>query len=292
MGLNYNDVRCLMEWRRGASGGKVVTLGRLALTLHPGDISNLRQQLAGDSAALDWLDRYRWAEYADDMFRDVFKFADVTSLDFSAYEGATITQDIGAPLRAGLAGQFDLAVDGGTLEHVFNFPVAIANLMRLVKTGGAVYTQSPCNNLAGHGFYQFSPELMYRVFSAQNGFEISFVRIAMAHHLSVEQTTGQHVYDVIDPAKYGGRVMLASENPVLMMCLAVKQANIEPFAQPILQSDYFEKWSNTAPARLNWKGRLVHRIGKTLAFLPLLIAGYRDRRNASVKNTRAYRRLW
>ena len=22
MGLNYNDVRCLMEWRRGDSGGK------------------------------------------------------------------------------------------------------------------------------------------------------------------------------------------------------------------------------------------------------------------------------
>ena len=64
------------------------------------------------------------------MFRKVLKFEDVTSLDFSPYEGATVIQDIGASLREGLAGQFDLAVDGGTLEHVFNFPVAIANLMR------------------------------------------------------------------------------------------------------------------------------------------------------------------
>src|SRR5262249_40500112 len=54
MGLNYNDVRCLLEWRRGRSGGKVATLGRLALTLHPRDISNLRRELAGDSAALAW----------------------------------------------------------------------------------------------------------------------------------------------------------------------------------------------------------------------------------------------
>jgi hypothetical protein len=292
MGLNYNDVRCLMEWRRGRSGGKVATLGRLALTLHPKDISNLRKKFAGDRAALTWLDRYRPAEFADDMFREVFKFEDVTSLDFSSYEGATITQDIGAPLRPDLAGQFDLAVDGGTLEHVFNLPVAIGNLMRLIRIGGAVYTQNPCNNLAGHGFYQFSPELMYRVFSRQNGFEISFVRIAIAHSLSVEQTTDQPVYDVVDPAKYGGRVMLASNNPVVMMCLAVKQTDVEPFVQPVMQSDYVNKWSNAAPAPLNWKGRLVERVGKVLAFVPRLIARHEDRRNASVRNARAYRRLW
>ena len=136
------------------------------------------------------------------MFREAFGFEDVASINFSAYEGATVIQDIGAPLHPSLAGQFDLAVDGGTLEHVFNFPVAVGNLMRLVKVGGAVYTQNPCNSLAGHGFYQFSPELMYRVFSAAERISrISFVRIAMAHNLSVEQTTGQHVYDVTDPAE-------------------------------------------------------------------------------------------
>ena len=63
---------------------------------------------------------------------------------------------------ARFGGQFNLAIDGGALEHVFNFPVAVANLMRLVKVEGAVYTQNPCNGLAGHGFCQFSPELMYR----------------------------------------------------------------------------------------------------------------------------------
>jgi hypothetical protein len=281
-----------MEWRRGGAGGKVATLGRLNLNLHRMDVVNLRQQFANNAQALAWLDRYRWADFADEMLCEAMGFTSVTSIDISQYEGASVVQDIGAPLRPGLAGQFDLAVDGGTLEHIFNFPVAIANLMRLVRTGGAVYTQNPCNNLAGHGFYQFSPELMYRVFSAPNGFETSFVRIAMAHHLSVEQTTRQPVYEVIDPAKYGGRVMLASKSPVVMMCLAVKHRDVEPFTQPVLQSDYVEKWSNPIPAQLNWKGRMVERIGKTFAFMPRLIAGYRDRRNASVGNARAYRRLW
>jgi hypothetical protein len=292
MGLNYNDLRCLMEWRRGESGGKVTTLGRLTLTLHPKDVSDLRQKLANNAGALAWLDRYRWAEFADDMFREVFKFDTVTSIDFSDYEGATVIQDIGAPLRPDLIGQFDLAVDGGTLEHVFNFPIAVGNLMRLVRVGGAVYTQSPCNSLAGHGFYQFSPELMYRVFSSQNGFEISFVRVAMAHNLSVEQTTGQHVYDVLDPAKYGGRVLLACQNPAVMMSLAVKRSDVEPFNEPVLQSDYIEKWSGEALVRLNWKGRLVERIGRPFAFLPRLITKFRDRKDASVRNVQAYKRLW
>jgi hypothetical protein len=292
MGLNYNDVRCLMEWRRRDYGGKIVTLGRLSLMLHPKDIVNLKREFADDDRAIALLDRYRWADFADDMFREMFGFDSVTSIDFSPYEGAGVIQDIGSPLQPGLAGQFDMAIDGGTLEHVFNFPVAVGNLMRLVKVGGAVYTQSPCNSLAGHGFYQFSPELMYRVFSAPNGFEVVFVRIALAHNLSVEQTTGQPVYDVVDPKEYGGRVLLACQSPAVMMSLAVKRSDVEPFTTPPLQSDYVEKWSGEAPVRLNWKGRLVEKFGKTHTFLPGLIAKYRDRRDASVRNLRAYRRLW
>jgi hypothetical protein len=57
------------------------------------------------------------------MLREVFKFDAVTSIDFSDQEGAIVIQDIGVPLQQGLVGQFNLAIDGGTLEHVFNFPV-------------------------------------------------------------------------------------------------------------------------------------------------------------------------
>jgi hypothetical protein len=288
MGLTYNDVRCLMEWRSSGSGGKVVTLGRLALNLHPEDISLLRQKFARDSQTITWLDRYRWAEFADDMFREALKFESVTSIDFSPYEGASVVQDIGAELRPDLIGQFDLAVDGGTLEHVFNYPVAVGNLMRLVRLGGAVYTQNPCNGLAGHGFYQFSPELLYRVFSEQNGFEIQFVRVAIARSLSVEKTTDQPVYDVIDPAKYRGRVSLTSKDPAILMSLAVKRSNVEPFAEPVLQSDYLEKWSGAVPPTLNWKGRLIEAIGKTIPSLPEMLA----RREASVRNLKAFRRVW
>ena len=54
---------------------------------------------------------------------------------------------------------------------IFNFPVAIRNLMRMAKVGGQVFLTTPANNFCGHGFYQFSPELAYRIFALENGFE-------------------------------------------------------------------------------------------------------------------------
>ena len=43
---------------------------------------------------------------------------------------------------------------------------------------------TPANNFFGHGFYQFTPELFFRIFSAANGFEVersSFSRIDAGH---------------------------------------------------------------------------------------------------------------
>jgi hypothetical protein len=290
MGLAYKDIRGLLEWRSGQSGGEVATLGRLTLTLHPKEISELRRVFANDPDALDWLDKYRYADFADEMLKQVLKFNRVTSIDLSDYEGATVVQNIGEPLQPHLIGKFDLAIDGGTLEHVFNFPVAIGNLMRLVKKGGAVYTINPCNSLAGHGFYQFSPELMYRVFSPQNGFEIQFVRIAIGRNLSIEKTPNHAVYDVVDPAKYGNRVYLASRRPAMLLVLAVKRSEVEPFTEPVLQSDYLRKWDTAARSALNWKGKLVESVGRSFPFITRMLSGYVERREASVRNVNAYTR--
>jgi hypothetical protein len=290
MGLVFNDVLNLLEWRQDNIGGSVVTLGRQGLSLHPSDIAALRRTRS-DSRSLAWLNRYKWGDYADDMFRELFKFDIVESIDFSDYEGATIVQNIGEPLKNGLAGGFDLVIDGGTLEHVFNVPVAFSNLMSLCKVGGAAYTHSPCNSMSGHGFYQFSAELMFRIFSKQNGFEVRFVRIAVGKNLSVEQTTDNPVYEVKDPAAYGGRVNLTGSAPTILNCLAVKVDDVEPFAHPVLQSDYVEKWSSDGGPSLNWKGRLIESVGKTFPALPTLISRHRDRREASVANNRAYRRI-
>ena len=270
MGLNYNDVRFLLEWRRDAVGGAVlVTLGRQKVFLHPGQCRQLRSDRTSA-----WLDDYRFGDFADDMFRRAFGFERVESIDISPFEDATIVSDIGAPLPAEVYSQFDLAIDGGTLEHVFNYPVGIANLMRLVRLCGAAYTQNPCGGLAGHGFYQFSPELMYRVFCSDNGFRLQFVRIGLSRTISVEQTVDQPVYDIADPADIGGRINLQGARPMVVMCLATRIADVPPFRTAPMQSDHAAQWDgSTAPSDLNWKGRLVELIPPPQALFPAPVRG-------------------
>ncbi|WP_051358088.1 hypothetical protein [Rubidibacter lacunae] len=96
----------------------------------------------------------------------------IDSFDYSGYEGATCEHDFNQPISEDYHARYTVAIDGGTLEHVFNFPVAIANCMRMVEVGGHYLGLTPSNNLMGHGFYQFSPELYFRVLSPENGFSI------------------------------------------------------------------------------------------------------------------------
>ena len=41
----------------------------------------------------------------------------------------------------------------------------------MVKLGGHFIGVYPIDNFCGHGFYQFLPELFFRCFSQENGFE-------------------------------------------------------------------------------------------------------------------------
>jgi SAM-dependent methyltransferase len=95
----------------------------------------------------------------------------VSSVDDSDFEGADIIHDLNAPGLADKAGQFDLIIDGGTIEHVFHLPNALQNVCESARVGGIVYHASPVNNYVDHGFYQLSPTLFYDFYTA-NDWEI------------------------------------------------------------------------------------------------------------------------
>lgn len=91
------------------------------------------------------------------------------ALDNSDYEQAEILWDLNHPVAAELEGRFGLILDGGTLEHVFDTRVALANIARMLAPGGRVLHTNPTTNYVAHGFYQFSPTLYYDWYAA-NGF--------------------------------------------------------------------------------------------------------------------------
>lgn len=101
----------------------------------------------------------------------------VRAMDFSSYEGADIEHDLNDPVPAALIGAFDFILDGGKIEHVFDIPMAYRNVRAMLREGGLFIGVNPANNYLGHGLYQFSPELVWRVFSGANGFQIQSVEI-------------------------------------------------------------------------------------------------------------------
>ena len=58
-------------------------------------------------------------------------------------------------------GQYDVVLNGGTLEHVFHTAHALANALRMAGDGGLFMHFGPMNNYVDHGFYQFSPTLIF-----------------------------------------------------------------------------------------------------------------------------------
>ena len=80
--------------------------------------------------------------FAENFLR-ILGTKDAQSMDASDYEQATIVHDLNQPVPSQLHQKFDAVIDGGTLEHVFNFPVAIRNAMEMTKVGGGFICSCP-----------------------------------------------------------------------------------------------------------------------------------------------------
>jgi len=163
---------------------------------------------------------------------------DIHSYDNSSYEGATHVHNMNLPIPDSCKENYTVVIDGGTLEHVFNFPIAIKNCMEMLQVNGHFISITPANNLLGHGFYQFSPELFYRIFSQENGF-------SMIDMFLYEGRKDEKWYSVMDPNKLGQRVLLKNARQAYLMILAKKIKCVEIFTEAPQQSDYVAIWDST-----------------------------------------------
>jgi hypothetical protein len=297
MGITYFDARLLCSARLGgASFRETLSIAHLALNLHEHEVAALRAMYSttARSTELDPLHDYVYGGYSDAFLKSYLGVSSLSILDYSDYEGATIVHDLNHPVPEHLHRRFDAVIDGGSLEHIFNFPVAIANLMKMVKTGGRVFLKSPANNLCGHGFYQFSPELMFRVFEPRNGFELERVVLLEGTFPSVEETPYRHAYEVTDPEQVRTRVGLVSRRPVVILVQARKIADLPVFAETPLQSDYVSKWQQPTP-RSRRKGMLTDARSALFRLLPgaiqTWVGGQLKLRRYSFSNREFYRRL-
>lgn len=199
MGLCFSDVKALLRARNsGVSFESVLIVGRQSLFLHPSEVKVLKKEAAALGRPSSSLAGFAFGDYADEFLREFVGMQSLTVLDNSDYEGADLIHDLNRPVAQHLWNSFDVVIDAGSLEHIFNFPTAITSLMRMTKVGGKLFITTPANNLCGHGFYQFSPELMFRVFAEPNGFHLERAVLVPARFPSVELTRTRVGYEVTD----------------------------------------------------------------------------------------------
>ncbi len=283
--MSYTDVRQMLRARRdGATFASVLMVGRQHLHVREREATALAEEFGIDLTPPVLAS----AVYADDFVRAALGAERVDSIDASPHEGASLIHDLNEPVPPQYHRSYDAVIDGGSLEHIFNLPTALANMMRMARVGGRIFSVWPANNLCGHGFFQFSPEFAYRVFSDDRGFEAERVALVESRYPSVELSTRRLVLDVVDPDRLGRRALRMSLRPALLMVQARKLRHLdEPFEVPPQQSDYAARWARQRGAheaatrvRGAWLPANVRRV----------VIGSRELLRASRLNRRVYTR--
>lgn len=228
MGFDLHNLRFLAHAQDlGASFERTLAIGRQAVFVGAADLARLR--------ALR-----RWPElppppatgpaYFEPLLQRCFGARVTDSVDASPYEQATLVHDMNLPWADAPAERYDAVLDYGCLEHVFDFPTAWRNVTERVRVGGHVLHALPSNNLCGHGFYQFSPELFCNLYQPARGWELRAMFFAM-------KAEPRRWWRVANPLQVQRRVNLCNGHEVYLMVLARRLADSGPLPAP-QQSDY------------------------------------------------------
>jgi len=302
MGLVPAFVRFLLAAkRRGVSFDRTLTLGRQQWYVSRSTEIRLAREFGIPGAGNGELTH---GGFADAFFRDWLGAREAVSLDASDFEGATRIHDLNRPVPPEWHEGFDVVLDGGTLEHIFNFPVAVESCMRMLKAGGTMFGFMPANNYCGHGLYQFSPELLFRIFSKESGFRIERLLLVTHPFPGGELSSRYRFYSVRDPDEIRGRAGCMNSVPTALWIEAKRERCTDVLSPWPQQSDYGLAWRGAkaqpeifhSAAHGRWAAA-ANRIAMRLAgSLPLglrnwLAGQYQKRWLCNLRNRRIYRRI-
>jgi hypothetical protein len=241
MGIDIHVLRFLQFAHKHQIFGRVATFGRQKI----GVDSHTLQTILGIPRTTKYM-----GQYCESLLIDCFGATSVDSYDYSAYDGATHIADFNKSIIPDR--EYDTVIDAGSSEHVYNVPQALNNLSILCRAEGQILHIVPANNFCGHGFWQFSPELFFSLYSEPNGYRDTTVFFA-----NLEDT--RHWYEVSKPSN-GHRAAIKSPGRVYLLVRTRKVSHVS--RDSIQQSDYVHAWTNKVPA-VTLKTILKERIRNT-----------------------------
>lgn len=236
MGINAASLRLLLHAKTtGVDFSRTATISRLGLHVPLKKFVSIIKDEFGHGVSEGALKKIHAANYVEPLL-EYLGAKEVVSFDYSDYEKSTHKHNLNVPIPEEFKSGYTAVIEGGTLEHVFNFPVAVKNCMQMVKVGGHFLGATPSNSYMGHGFYQFSPELFFRVFGPENGFRIE-------HMFLVEGRASKRWLSVPDPQVVHHRVGMRSSTQTLLLIRALRVSECDIFSTTPLQSDYVSRWA-------------------------------------------------
>lgn len=241
MGVALPTLHGFVElFRKFGPLGRTIQIGRQGLYVPDWNLDAADDLVRSTDLGRTYRELAQGASFADERLLPAFGASPILSADADEYEGAQIIHDFNDPIAVDHHQSFDTIIDGGSLEHIFNVPMALSNMMNMLRVGGRLLTIVPANNWLGHGFYQFGPEMFFRVFQPENGFRIHSL---MLFGVDGDGTSRQ----LADLGSEGIRNEIGwTAAPVDLVSIAVKEQHVRPFRRWPIQGDYASAWDYVA----------------------------------------------
>ncbi|SKA92558.1 hypothetical protein SAMN02745166_01914 [Prosthecobacter debontii] len=269
----------------------VLTLGRQSVILQPWDVANWEATSRSTNTLSSFTKRAEDASAGEQLFKAIGA-EKVDSMDISDYEGASIIHNLNQPVPDHLKLAFDVVFDGGTLEHVFDYPTALKNALSMVKPGGWFLAITPSNMWCGHGFYQFSPEVFRTILSEVNGFKLKMMAFALSTYKKE-----YWIWDA-EQVQRPGRLGIFSKHPACLLIAAQRISSEIPEKLSVQQPDYVVRWEagsekqeiKTALAQTSAPVQTKSLKSKLVSILPWSIRGRLWHRIAAKRNIAQHQR--
>lgn len=237
MGIDLPQLAQLVQLAgRFRPAGRTLMLGRQGLHLRVAEARRADRLIAAAGLGFTIADVQRDDGFADSLLARL-GFGAVEAMDFSDYEGAAHVHDLNQPVPEALHGAFDMILDGGTIEHVFDTRMALENVYHMLAPGGRFVSVNGMNGWVGHGLYQFNPELVWSYWQRMQGCRVHLC-------LGLPKDKPGKAVPFPDPALRGRRLRLRGALPEgrVYLYYEIEKTPSDVAAAVTLQSDYQRRW--------------------------------------------------
>lgn len=175
--------------------------------------ARLDEVLAGKSPQRGW-------DLAKVFYSALLDYAEMVAIDFHGTPAAK-PLDLNQPVDLG--GRFDIVIDGGTAEHVFNVYQFFRTCHELARPGGLIIHHNPFRGWLEHGFYNFNPTFYWDLAAANNYDVLMMVYTETTPPRTVQLSGREHIVDMARAGELGANAML---------CTVYRKDGDAPFAVP------------------------------------------------------------